>query len=121
MLLKLIQTPKGRGLAATCNIQSGTIVEVSPTILIPRSAAEALEIAGIDSYPFIWDDFHLALAMGLGSFFNHSYVPNAEFDLLEETQQIKFSAIKNILQGEEVSINYNGDPKDQSLLWFEVK
>ena len=121
MLLKLTQTSKGRGLEAVCDIKAGTVVEVSPIILIPRAAEKALEVAEIDGYPFIWSDTHLALAMGLGSFFNHAYEPNIKFEFSVPEQEISFRATKDIQQGEEVCINYNGDWGNEYPLWFEVK
>ena len=61
-----------------------------------------------------------ALALGYGSLYNHSYTPNARYFTNIENQSIDFYARKDIREGEEIMVNYNGDPEDQSPLWFEV-
>jgi SET domain-containing protein len=52
--------------------------------------------------------------------FNHSYKPNALFKINFKKQTVDFYAHKNIKSGEEIFVNYNGDPDDQGSLWFEV-
>ncbi|HWL25392.1 MAG TPA: SET domain-containing protein-lysine N-methyltransferase, partial [Ureibacillus sp.] len=37
-----------------------------------------------------------------------------------ENHSIDFYAMRDIHEGEEILVNYNGDPEDQSPLWFEV-
>ncbi len=32
-----------------------------------------------------------------------------------------FTALRDIAPGEEITVNYNGSPEDQSAVWFEVK
>jgi SET domain-containing protein len=61
----------------------------------------------------------VAVALGYGSLYNHSYTPNARYD--DESPQIKiFTAIREIAAGEEITINYNGEPSDESPVWFKV-
>ena len=49
----------------------------------------------------------MALALGYGSLYNHSYNPNARYD--DVGRQIKeYSALRDIQRGEEITINYNG-------------
>jgi hypothetical protein len=37
-----------------------------------------------------------------------------------QEQVIEFFALRNIEAGEEILVNYNGDPADDSPLWFRV-
>ena len=36
------------------------------------------------------------------------------------TETLKYIAVRDIAEGEEVTINYNGDPKDQTPVEFKV-
>lgn len=98
---------KGRGVFARVLIPEGTVFERVPLLVIP--AAEVLE--GEDSrvlqdYVFEYKK-DVALALGYGSLYNHSYNPNARYD--DAGRQIKeFRALRDIHPGEEITINYNG-------------
>ena len=60
----------------------------------------------------------LALALGYGSLYNHSYKPNATYK--HGHASISYQALRNIPEGEEICINYNWDPKDMAELSFKV-
>ena len=61
----------------------------------------------------------MALALGFGSLYNHSYRPNARYD--DVGRQAKaFTALRDIAAGEEVTVNYNGEPGLRRRVWFEV-
>ena len=53
--------------------------------------------------------------------FNHSYTPNATYDINFDNHTFDFFAYKDIKAGEEVLINYNGDVDDEDPLWFDVE
>ena len=55
---------------------------------------------------------------GFGSLYNHEIHPNANFILDLENETIDIVAIKNITAGEEITLNYNGEPGDETILWF---
>jgi len=59
-----------------------------------------------------------ALALGFGSLYNHRVHPNADFVLDLEALTIDIIAISDIPEGEEITINYNGTPGDDTTLWF---
>jgi hypothetical protein len=61
-----------------------------------------------------------ALALGWGSLYNHSFCPNAIYQKDLEGAKIRFVALRFIAPNEEVLVNYNGDPGDQSPVWFTV-
>ena len=56
--------------------------------------------------------------LGLCSLCKHSYRPNAVFKLHDEKLTIEFVARRDIEAGEEVTVNYNGDPANQKPIWF---
>ncbi len=61
----------------------------------------------------------MALALGYGSLYNHSFHPNARYD--DRGQQTKvFTSLRDIESGEEITVNYNGDPNDTTAVSFEV-
>lgn len=103
-----------RGLLAARDIRKGEVIERCPVVLIPVEQEEALEATIFSTYYFLWDDTHYALALGYGSLFNHSYQANVTFDHDFEGQQVIFSAAKDVKKGEELMINYNGEPEDDT-------
>jgi uncharacterized protein len=98
---------KGRGVFARTLISKGTIFERVPLLIIPTK-----EILDCDHGNFLLGYIfeykkQVALALGYGSLYNHSYNPNARYD--DAVRQIKeFSALRDIHPGEEITINYNG-------------
>ena len=98
---------KGRGVFARTLISKDTVFERVPLLVIP-----ATEIMGCEhsrmllGYIFEYKK-EVALALGYGSLYNHSYSPNARYD--DAGKQIKeFRALRDIQPGEEITINYNG-------------
>src|SRR5947207_2382193 len=76
----------GRGVFALRDIPAATTIERVPVILIPKeqvfgNTPEARHAARISWYVFAWDGItkrnYVALALGYGSIYNHSYSPNA--------------------------------------------
>jgi SET domain-containing protein len=111
---------KGRGVFAVDTIYAGTVIERVPVIVIPEE--EVLEAPGtsfLANYVFDWGRGTVALALGFGSIYNHSYYPNARYD--DEGQQTKvYTALRDIYPGEEITINYNGHEDDQTPVGFDV-
>lgn len=59
----------------------------------------------------------LAIALGFGSIYSHSYEPNATYKKRFKNKTIDFIAIKDIKKGGEITVNYNyGNPEDKSAL-----
>ncbi|MDR3587246.1 MAG: SET domain-containing protein [Desulfosporosinus sp.] len=109
----------GRGIFANRNIKKGEFIEEAPVIVIPISEWKRMKKTILSNYVFRWGE-DKALALGYGSLYNHSYTPNTRYLTNIENQSIDYYAREEIQVGEEITVNYNGDPKDQSLLWFEV-
>lgn len=109
----------GRGIFSTRNIKKGELIEETPVIIIPKTEWNLVRGSILLNYVFRWGE-DKALALGYGSLYNHSYTPNARYITNIENESIDFYAREDIQEGEEITVNYNGDPKDQSSLWFEV-
>jgi hypothetical protein len=75
----------------------------------------------LDDYLFKWGGGCMAVALGLGSLYNHSYAPNARYYQDTPGRRLEFVAICPIRAGEEITVNYNGDPEGRSALWFPVQ
>jgi uncharacterized protein len=62
----------------------------------------------------------VAVVLGYGSLYNHSYKPNAYYR--DRRNRVKeFIALRDIAAGEEITINYNGSPHDPSDVGFEAR
>ena len=95
---------KGRGVFARRPIETDEVIETCPVLVLPSGSIEDFS-AGIGAYVFEWGRGRLALALGYGSLYNHSYRPNARYvDLAERTKL--FTAIRDIAAGEEIAYDY---------------
>lgn len=114
---------KGRGIVAAEPIAADTVFERSPVIEIPQEEIVHIRRTELHNYFFKWGSERedAAIALGFGSLFNHSYEPNADFSNNLDDKTIDFVALRPIAAGEEITINYNGDPEDRSRLWFPVQ
>ena len=109
---------KGRGVFARRAIRKGEVFETCPVLVLPGDSIEDFSM-GIGPYVFRWGEGKLALALGFGSLYNHSYRPNARYlDVGPRTKA--FEAIREIAAGEEVTVNYNGVPSSRKRVWFDV-
>ena len=117
------QSPgKGRGLFAMRSIARGDLIEEAPVVIVPAAQVEHLDRTALENYYFMWGENEQDAAVMLGrcSLCNHSYEPNAVFELRPERQTIRFLALRDIAPGEEICANYNGAPEEQAPLWFHT-
>ena len=115
----------GRGVYARCDIKKGEIIERCPIIEVPKNDASNLKESILVTYFFYFgkNKERLAIALGFGSIYNHSYKPNATYKINQREMIIDFIALEGIKKDSEITFNYsNGsDKKDKkSPLWFEV-
>jgi uncharacterized protein len=108
---------KGRGVFARRPISAGEVIERVPVLVLPYTENEWE--SGLAPYYFAWGEGTVALALGYGSLYNHSYKPNARYDDVGQMTKV-FTALRDIAAGEEVTVNYNGDPADRGKLSFKV-
>jgi len=110
---------KGRGVFARTLIPEGTVFERVPLLVMPaEDILEGEHSKMLQGYIFEYKK-KVALALGYGSLYNHSYTPNARYD--DAGRQTKeFSALRDILPGEEITINYNGAEDIMDPVEFSV-
>lgn len=111
---------KGRGVFARTFIPEGTVFERTPVLVIPTDEiVDGGDNPVLADYVFDWGRGTVALALGFGSLYNHSYRPNARYD--DEGQLTKiFTALHDISPGDEITVNYNGHEDDTSPVGFDV-
>jgi uncharacterized protein len=110
----------GRGMFACRKFLKGELIERAPIVAIDQKKWPNAEKTILSDYAFDWGekDEHAAIALGYISIYNHSYSPNAQLEQMLDELMMEIIAIKDIEAGEEITINYNGDPENQDPLWF---
>jgi hypothetical protein len=119
--LRVVEVPgKGRGVNATMSFAAGEVIERVAVIPVDAAQVAHLDHTALEHYVYDWQDGGVAVALGCGSLYNHSYAPNAAYRKHFADRVIEYYALVDIPAGDEVLINYNGDPADSSPLWFTV-
>ena len=110
----------GRGIFCARDIAAGDVVEIAPVIVFPDLDPEELRETSFYQYYFLWGSpaTQVAIALGYGALYNHSEYPNLETiqDLAERT--VVFTACRDIMSGEELTIDYR-EGLDGEPLWFD--
>ncbi|MFX1278229.1 MAG: SET domain-containing protein-lysine N-methyltransferase [Promethearchaeota archaeon] len=125
--VKKASEKKGKGAFAKKPITKGTIIDIAYVIPIPNKEFKKISKTILYNYCYIWEDpkhmpeFKNAITLSISQFINHSYDPNLKYLYDYDNNVIEFSAIKDISQGEELTVNYNGFVDDKSPMWFEVE
>jgi SET domain-containing protein len=115
----------GRGVFARRDIKKGEIIETCPIIEVPKNDTSKLKESILVTYFFYFGrkKERLALALGFGSMYNHSYKPNAIYKVKPSQKTIDFIALDDIKKGREITFDYSngGNLKSKkNPLWFEV-
>jgi uncharacterized protein len=105
-----------RCIEASADIEKGEVIEECPLIFIEKSEWDDAEKTIVGSYKYAWDKERDCLVLGYCGLINHSYTPNADYERDYKTDKMKYIAIKDIKAGEEIFINYNGNPKSKAKL-----
>lgn len=61
------------------------------------------------------------MALGYVPVYNHSYSSNCEYEMDFEQNLIAIRAVRDIAEGEELFINYNGTWNNAEPVWFDAK
>ncbi len=120
--LFVARTPdKGRAVFTSKPIKKGETIEVAPMIVFGAKDRESINDTFLYEYYFEWGKKGKkgALALGFGSLYNHSYSPNAQYLPDFDLNVLEFRAVRDIEPGEEITVNYNLDPDDQTPVWWE--
>ncbi len=110
---------KGRGVFAGKAIAAGRTVEVAPVVVMPAADRPHLDRTRLHDYIFEWAD-GCCMALGWVPLFNHSYNANCEYVMDYAAENITVLTVRDVAAGEELTINYNGDPDDPKPVWFEA-
>ncbi|MFJ7981485.1 SET domain-containing protein [Lysinibacillus xylanilyticus] len=108
-----------RGVFATCDIKKGELFHEAPVISYPNEQHQYIEQTLLGDYAFEYGIGRSAMLLGYGMLFNHSYEPNATYEINFDNHTFDFFAYTDIKAGDEILINYNGDVDDKELLWFD--
>ncbi|MEZ5014935.1 MAG: SET domain-containing protein [Chitinophagales bacterium] len=120
--LFVARTPdRGRAVFTSKLIKKGTVIEIAPMIVFGAKDRDIINDTFLYEYYFEWGKKGKkgALALGFGSLYNHSYAPNAKYDPDFDLNVLEFEAIRDIKPGEEITVNYNLDPEDDTPVWWE--
>lgn len=112
---------KGRGVFALKDFKKGEIIEVCPVLNFNSKERKILEKTYLNYYIYPWRSTRTAaVLLGYGFIYNHSYTPNADWKQNFKTGSMVYRAIQPIKKGEEILVNYNGEPDDKKVIdWFE--
>ena len=103
-------------------ISAGTTIETCPVLIFPLGDLQALKATLVDHYSYNWPARDgvsgkvvttQALALGLGSIFNHARNANVGFQRDGEREVIVYRTLRDVQAGEELCISYGAH------LWFE--
>jgi len=113
---------KDRGVFAGEAIAAGDVIERAPVLPVPGEEWALLEETTLFDYCFAWgpEQRDCCVALGHGSFYNHSYAPNARFVRHLDERVMDFVARRDIAAGEEITINYNEDQESLAPVWFDL-
>jgi SET domain-containing protein len=118
---KLSDGEFNRGVFAKRDIPKGGLIHEAPVIPYLNEEHVHIEKTSLADYAFEYGEHHSALLLGYGMLFNHSYTPNAFYELNFDQHTVDFFAHTDIKAGEEILINYNGDIDCDDPMWFEEK
>ena len=112
----------GRGVFTSSSINAGTIVEISPVLVMTDDDRKLLDKTLLHDYIFEWGSSikQCCMALGYVPLYNHSYQSNCEYEMDFENEMISIKAVRFIKAGEELFINYNGDWNDGKKVWFDA-
>jgi uncharacterized protein len=119
--VKRINPKMGRGIFALKDFKVGEIIEKCPVINITPKERKSCEKTILNFYIYPWRSTRSGcVVLGYGSIYNHSFDPNADWKQNFKEGVMTYRAIKPIKKGDEILINYNGEPDDTKPIdWFE--
>ena len=99
------------------------MIERAPVLVMPGAEWPLLAETIVARYCFSWRDGtdDTAVALGVCSLLNHSYTPNVYSQRHLRERVLEFIALRDIEEGEEMTMNYNGEPDNQAPVNFTVR
>lgn len=108
----------GRGVFATGNFKFNEVIESCHVILFDQK--DGAKNNPTQAYSFRWAKDKVAISLGNGSLYNHDYEPNAYVMQDKPGLRMIVYALRPIQKGEQIFINYNGEPECTDALWFDT-
>ena len=112
----------GRGVFTARALKAGTVIEVSPVIVMDAHDRELIDQTLLYNYIFEWGDDPKQCCMALGyvPLYNHAFVSNCEYEMEYADALMRIKTVRDIEKGEELFINYNGTYNNTAPLWFQA-
>jgi SET domain-containing protein len=101
----------GNGIFATEAIAEGEVIERCPVLLTDHTDVPT---SAIYPYCFVWDETRWAVPLGNAPLYNHSTTPNANVVGELEPDALVFVASRDIIDGEEIVIDYFREQKGET-------
>lgn len=110
----------GRGVFAKTKILKGSLIEKAPVIFLTAEEKESLRYTKLYNYYFLLKNKGMPAAFGFGyvSFYNHSAEANAFYSFSKKRNTINIYVYKTIEKDSEITINYNGTPRNKAEVYF---
>jgi len=115
---------KGNGVYTSVALPKSTIVEISPVIVMTADERILLDQTLLHDYIFEWgadgEELMCCMAQGYISVYNHSPASNCEYFMDYDAKTIMVKTMRDVLAGDELTVNYNGDWNNDKPVWFET-
>lgn len=121
-ILTIAPSPqRGRGVFALETIESNTIIEIAPVIVLNKEDRIRVEQTLLHDYIFEWGQDHElgAIALGYVSIYNHAKYPNCSYEMDFENSTISIMTLQKLEAGDELFINYHAEEGIDKPVWFE--
>ena len=122
--LYIAPTPSmDRGVFTAEALEAGTVIEISPVIVMNSDHRKLLDQTPLHDYIFEWGE-HLdecVVALGYLSMYNHAYQSNCDYDMDYDGRTMQIRTVRDIAAGEELFINYNGAWNETEPVWFDAQ
>src|ERR1051325_5986311 len=100
LTIRIVDVPgKGRGVVAARRIEKGELIERAPVVPVPAAQVASLDATALAHYVYDWKDGGVAVALGNGSIYNHSYAPNAKYVKRFDENAMEYVASDDIEAG----------------------
>jgi hypothetical protein len=119
--VKKSEVAHGNGVFALTSFKKNDVIEICPAIFLPIAEFEILKKTKMFYYYFEYSTKEIAVVLGYGSIYNHSYKPNSQYRFNFHKRVMVVRAIKNIKPGDEILFNYNFWARDKTSLedWYQ--